>query len=66
LNKKFRYNYVLPNAEKKTKFYLMHPKLFIIFKCEFQSENNKRSLDAFPSSQHFRGKRGILELWDGV
>jgi hypothetical protein len=36
------------------------------FKCELENENNKRkSWGTFPSLQHFRGKRGMLELRDG-
>jgi hypothetical protein len=42
-------------------------KLLERFKCEFESENNgrKKNWGTFLSSQHFRGKKGVLELWDG-
>jgi hypothetical protein len=43
--------------------HLTHPKLLIRFKCKFEGENNgRRSWDAFPNSQHFGGKKGMLEL----
>jgi hypothetical protein len=40
------------------------PKLLVRFKCKFEGENNKRSWDALRSSQHFEGKKGVLELRD--
>jgi len=41
-------------------------KLLIRLKCESEGENigRRRSWDEFPNSQHFGGKRGVLELWD--
>jgi hypothetical protein len=45
---------------------LRTPKLLVRFKCEYESENNEkiRSWDALLNSQHFGGKKGVLELWD--
>jgi len=45
---------------------MTHLNILERLKCEFESENNKRrSWGTLPSSQHFKGKRGMLELWDG-
>jgi len=41
------------------------PNLLERLKCESESENNERRCGTFPNSQHFEGKRGMLELWDG-
>jgi hypothetical protein len=40
------------------------PKLLEKLKCESKSENNKRSWGTFPNSQHFGGKRGVLDFQD--
>jgi hypothetical protein len=45
---------------------MTHPKLLERLKCEIESENNRRrGWDTFLSLQRFRGKKGMLELWDG-
>jgi hypothetical protein len=43
------------------------PKLLERFKCESEGENSGRkgSWDTLLNLQHFEGKRGMLELWDG-
>jgi hypothetical protein len=41
-------------------------KLFEKFKCKFKSENIERSWDTFIKTQHFKGERGVLELWNGI
>ncbi len=43
------------------------PELFQRLKFEAKNENNgrKRSWGTFFSLQHFGGKKGKLELWDG-
>jgi hypothetical protein len=41
------------------------PNLLERLKCEFENENNERSWGTSPNSQHFEGKRGMLEFWDG-
>jgi len=38
------------------------PKLLERLKCESKSENN--SLGTFPNLKHFKGKKGVLELWN--
>jgi len=43
------------------------PKFLESFKCKFEGENNgrRRSWGPFLSSQHFRRKKDMLELWGG-
>jgi hypothetical protein len=45
----------------------MHPQTPERFKCKFKNENSERKMNwgMFFNSQHFEGKRGVLELWDG-
>jgi hypothetical protein len=47
------------------KVYDTPPKLLQRLKCKFESENNTRNWGMLLSLQHFRGKKGLLEFWDG-
>jgi hypothetical protein len=42
----------------------MHPKLLERFKCEFKNENieKRNNWGTFLSLQHFKDKKGMLEL----
>jgi hypothetical protein len=43
------------------------PKLFDGLNYESKGEDiERRSWGAFPGSQHFGGKKGVLELWNGT
>ncbi len=45
----------------------MHPQLLERFKCKFASGNNRKSKNwgTFFNSQHFEGKKGMLEFRNG-
>jgi hypothetical protein len=45
---------------------LRTPKLLEKLKCEYENENSgRRSWGMFLDSQHFKGKKGVLEVQDG-
>jgi hypothetical protein len=45
----------------------MHPQLLERFKCKFASGNNwkNKNWGTFFNSQHFEGKKGVLEFQNG-
>jgi hypothetical protein len=48
-------------------YYIWHTlKLFERLKCEFEGEkkNGIKNWDTLPNSQHFGGKKGVLEFQD--